>query len=280
MPAKDGKRRAQRSPAKAAQTLAGVAGVQVLPLDLMDAASIDAFAQRVLSAENALHLLINCAGVMAAPLTRDARGYEGQLVANHLGHFQLTAQLWPALVRASGARVIAYSSRGHRIAPFHFDDWNFQVRDYNPWLAYGQAKTANALFALALDALGTQHKVRAFSVHPGTILTPLARHLNAAELKAFGIEHDSPYGFIPSGKSLVEGGDYKSIAQGAATGLWCATSTELDGLGGVYCENINIAHAVDADAASPEGVRPWACDPLAARELWTLSEQLTGVSWR
>src|SRR6201996_7396067 len=122
-------------------------------MDLLDPASIDRFAEHVLGSIDALHLLINNAGVMAPPLTRDARGYESQFSANHLGHFQLTCRLWPALVRARGARVIALSSYGHRRGGIDFHDPNFEHRPYDPWLAYGQSKTANSLFAVALDSI-------------------------------------------------------------------------------------------------------------------------------
>src|ERR1019366_4719316 len=142
-------------------------------LDLGEPASIDAFATRFLASNRALQLLVNNAGIMATPLVRDARGFESQFATNHLGHFQLTARLWPALRRAHGARVIALSSRGHVRGAVDFDDPNFERKPYDKWIAYGQSKTANALFAIALDARGEAHRVRAFSVHPGAVMTEL-----------------------------------------------------------------------------------------------------------
>ncbi len=140
-------------------------------LDLFDPASIDAFAERFLASGRPVHALVNNAGIMATPLSRNARGVESQLATNHLGHFQLTARLWPALRGANGARVVSLSSRGHLRAAVDFDDPHFERRAYDKWVAYGQSKTANALFALALDARGEAHRVRAFSVHPGAVIT-------------------------------------------------------------------------------------------------------------
>ncbi len=120
-------------------------------------------------------MLVNNAGIMAPPLVRDARGFESQLATNHIGHFQLTARLWPALRKANGARVVSLSSRGHSRAGIDFEDPQFERRAYDKWKAYGQSKTANALFALALDTRGEAHRVRAFAVHPGAVMTDLLR---------------------------------------------------------------------------------------------------------
>jgi NAD(P)-dependent dehydrogenase (short-subunit alcohol dehydrogenase family) len=128
-------------------------GVEVEAMDLLDPGSIDAFAERFGADAQPLHLLVNNAGIMACPFTRDGRGFEHQFATNHLGHFQLTARLWPALRRANGARVISVSSRGHWFSPVDFDVPNFEHRAYDPWLAYGQSKTANILFAVSDAAL-------------------------------------------------------------------------------------------------------------------------------
>jgi NAD(P)-dependent dehydrogenase (short-subunit alcohol dehydrogenase family) len=266
-----------RTPAKAHRALREMARVEQGTLDLLDPASIDAFARSFLASGRDLHMLIDSAGIMATPLARDARGYESQFACNHLGHFQLAARLWPALRQAGGARVVSVSSRGHRISGVHFEDPNFERRPYDKWKAYGQSKTANALFAVGLDARGAAHGVRAFSVHPGSIVTDLARDLTDDDLRAFGITRDVPQGHIPAGRSASEGGDFKSIEQGAATAVWCATSSQLDGMGGVYCEDVDIATSVPADDPGQAGVRPWAVDPALAERLWQLSETLTGV---
>ncbi|RKH62235.1 oxidoreductase [Corallococcus llansteffanensis] len=253
-----------RTPDKARATLAGLERVEVDPLDLAAPATIEAFAERFLASGRPLHLLINNAGIMATPLARDARGFESQLATNHLGHFQLTARLWPALRRANGARVVSLSSRGHRRAGMDFEDPHFERRPYDKWVAYGQSKTANILFALGLDARGEAHRIRAFSLHPGAIVTELMRSMSEAEVRA-AVESSNKVSPL------------KTIEQGAATSIWCATSPQLDGRGGVYCEDCDIAEVVGADSPVPRGVMPWAVDKNAAERLWTMSEAWTGA---
>lgn len=273
-----------RDKKKAVNALQGIKNVQLAEMDLIDPASIDAFAKTFLKTDSPLHILINNAGVMANPLARDARGYESQFATNHLGHYQLTLRLWPALARAGGARVVSVSSRGHRFSPFHPEDPNFLHRPYDRWLAYGQSKTANILFAVKLDEIGQASGIRAFSVHPGSIVgTDLARYLSLDELRKTGVldENDKP--ILDPSRGL------KTIEQGAATNVWCATSPMLDGMGGVYCENSDIASLIPMEdlekiktGSSPAGSMPlgvfaYAVDPTAAGQLWTLSEELTGV---
>lgn len=263
-----------RDPEKAQRTLSSVPGVELGALDLMDSVSIDAFAENFVVSGRALHLLINNAGIMANPLTRDARGYESQFSTNHLGHFQLTARLWPALKKANGARVVELSSLGHRLAALDFEDPNFECRAYEPWTAYGQSKSANALFALALDTRGAAHGIRAFSVHPGGIVTDLAKYMSREDIRARGYIDDEGRPVIDPSRGM------KTPEQGAATTVWCATSTQLDGKGGVYCENCDIALAVSPDSTEPFGVKPWAINPEFADQLWSLSEKLTGVTFK
>lgn len=260
-----------RDMARARPAVAGTDRLTLEPMDLIDPASIDAFAERVLARTPAIHILVDSAGVMANPLTRDARGYESQFATNHLGHFQLAARLWPALAAAKGARVVSVSSRGHHRAGVDFDDLQFERRAYDPWVAYGQSKTANVLFAVELDRRGKDHGVRAFALHPGGIVTPLARHMQPERLKEMG--------YVDADGALIidPAADKKTVAQGAATSVWCAISPQLDGMGGVYCENSDIAVAVSPEDKRRVGVKPWAVDPEAARRLWTVSETLTGV---
>ena len=265
-----------RTRAKAETNLAGIARVELAPLDLLDPEAIDRFAEGFLASGRPLHMLINSAGVMASPLTRDGRGYEVQFSGNHLGHFQLTARLWPALVKAKSARVVSVSSRGHRFAPVDFEDPNFRNRDYDKWKAYGQSKTANALFAVGLDERGKASGVRAFSVHPGAIITDLVRHLTDDDFKAFGITRHADGGMDVSEESQRT---FKNVEEGAATSVWCATSPNLHGLGGVYCEDCDVSPLVQEGHTGPAGVWPWACDPQAADKLWALSETLTGCSF-
>jgi NAD(P)-dependent dehydrogenase (short-subunit alcohol dehydrogenase family) len=278
-----------RDRAKAATALERLNGVEIEEMDLLDPASIDAFAERFLASGRPLHILVNSAGIMACPLARDARGYESQFATNHLGHFQLVARLWPGLRQAKEARVVSVSSWGHRHSPVVFEDPNFKRRDYDRWSAYGQSKTANILFALALDQRGKAESVRAFSLHPGSIVgTGLEKYLSREELRNAGVIDENGKPILDPARNL------KTVEQGAATSVWCATSTQLDGMGGVYCENCDIAPLVpkehegnsSIDALSrfsqairqvgsmPLGVMPYAVNPEAADRLWRLSEQL------
>lgn len=257
-----------RTEEKARAALAGTPRVEIETLELIDPVSIDAFADRFLGSDRPLDILINNAGIMAPPLQRDARGYESQFATNHLGHFQLTVRLWPALKRAGSARVVSVSSSGIRFGSVDLDDPNFERREYNKWQAYGQSKTANSLFAVALDKRGEAHGFRAFAVHPGGIYTDLIRHLSAEELRAVSDDHSGG------------GGSLKTPEQGAATSVWCATSPQLERKGGVFCLNSDIAAVV----APPQdmnqeltGVLRWAIDPDLAEQLWDLSEKMTGA---
>ncbi len=258
-----------RRPDAAATDLTGIDNVTIMQLDLADPASIDSFAKRLTATTAKVDILINNAAIMANALSRDARGYESQFATNHLGHFQMTARIWP-LIRAAGAgaRVVALSSIGHRGGGVDFDDINFERRDYHKWLAYAQAKSANALFAVHLDALGAPYGIRAFAVHPGGIATPLQRHLTMEEQVAMGW-YDADGNVHPG---------FKSVEQGAATSVWCATSPMLDGKGGVYCEDCDIAAMWQEGMSANAGVRPHAIDPIAAARLWVVSEAMTGVS--
>ena len=243
--------------------------IAILPLDLADPASIDAFAEAVAGRTDTIDILINNAAIMASPLARDARGYEMQFATNHLGHFQLTARLWPLLLAGGGARVVALSSIGHRLHGLDLDDPHFERRDYDKWLAYGQAKSANALFALQLDKLGESRGVRAFAVHPGGIATPLQRHLTMEEQRAMG--------WYDEDGNVHEA--FKSTEEGAATTVWCAVSPLLEGKGGVYCEDCEVAVAADPEKPRAGGYYPHIRDEDLAGKLWTKSEAMTGVSF-
>ena len=258
-----------RRRATAENALAGVANTEIDELDLADLGSVHAFADRFLATGHRLDIVITSAGIMAAPETRVGPGWEGQFATNHLGHFALVNRLWPAI--ADGARVVSVSSRGHHFSPIRWADPHFEA-GYDKWLAYGQAKTANALFAVHLDALGQERGVRAFALHPGSILTHLARHIPQAERIAQGWvdAEGNPSGY------------FKTPEAGAATQVWAATSPRLDGLGGVYLEDCDIAEPAPegdgvTDVGLRVGVRDYAVDPAEAARLWTLSAELTGV---
>lgn len=277
---------------KARAALKNIPNVETDTMDLMDSGSIDAFAERFLATGKELTVLINDAGIMAPPLKRDSRGYESQFATNHLGHFQLTARLWPALVKAKGARVVFVASRAQRLGGVIFEDPNFIRTEYQPMRAYAQSKSANVLCAVRLDRLGKAYGVRAFAAHPGLVPSTnlgsssleggkSALRRNLAKLipqvmRTFHIS--SVINLIKQRKPHHVGDEFKSNEQGAATPVWCAIGEELEGLGGVYCEDCNIAAAV-SDSTSPYGVLPWAVDEELAARLWKLSEELTGVTF-
>lgn len=260
-----------RRRAHAEEVLADVesGSIEVDELDLGDLDSVAAFAERFLASGRPLDILIGNAAIMACPETRvGPANWEAQLATNHLGHFALANRLWPALVSGGGARVVALSSTGHKLSAFRFDDPQFET-GYDKWQAYGQAKTANSLFAIELDARGQADGVRAFAVHPGGIMTPLQRHLPREEMIASG--------WMDEEGNVSE--RFKTVEQGASTSTWAATSPTLDGLGGVYCEDCDIAEPADvgSETARLRGVDAHAIDRDAAARLWTLSAELTGV---
>jgi NAD(P)-dependent dehydrogenase (short-subunit alcohol dehydrogenase family) len=257
-----------RRPDVARSALADLGGsVEVDELDLGELASVEAFAKRFLDSGRRIDMMIDNAGIMACPETRVGPGWEAQFATNHLGHFALVNRLWPAL--ASGARVVSVSSAGHRRSAIRWDDLMFE-QGYDKWAAYGQAKTANVLFAVQLDALARSSGVRAFALHPGGILTPLQRHLPREEMVAAG--------WIDADGNLNPDIGFKTPPQGAATQTWAATSPQLDGLGGVYLEDCDIAEICPDDQPFTGGVRSYAVDPEQAARLWTLSAELTGVN--
>ncbi|RMB86012.1 SDR family NAD(P)-dependent oxidoreductase [Streptomyces shenzhenensis] len=256
-----------RRPAVAHETLTGLDDVEVDELDLGDLESVRGFAERFLASGRAVDFVIDSAAIMACPETRVGPGWEAQFATNHLGHFALVNRLWPAL-EPGGARVVSVSSRGHHASGIRWDDVQWR-HGYDKWEAYGQAKTANALFARHLDRLGQDAGVRAFSLHPGGILTPLQRHLPRAEMVERGWIDEQGNPLNPEG--------FKTPEQGAATQLWAATSPRLDGMGGVYLEDCDIAEPAPADGERV-GVKDWASDPEQAARLWTLSAELTGVN--
>ncbi|MEU3724073.1 SDR family NAD(P)-dependent oxidoreductase [Streptomyces sp. NPDC031705] len=255
---------AVRRPEAAAEALTAVDGVEVRRLDLGDQASVHTFADEFLATGRSIDILINNAGVMALPETRLGPGWEAQFATNHLGHYTLTNRLLSALAADGGARVVALSSAGHRYSAIRWDDVMF-ANDYDKAVAYGQSKTAIALFAVHLDALGREHQVRAFAVAPGAVMTPLQRHMTREEMIAFG--------WIDDQGNTAPG--FKTPEQGAATQVWAATSPQLAHMGGVYLDDCDIAPLSEDDAP---GVRPYAVDPEQAARLWTLSAQLTGTN--
>jgi NAD(P)-dependent dehydrogenase (short-subunit alcohol dehydrogenase family) len=262
-----------RSLAKAKENLAGVANVEVAEMDLLNPDSIDAFAATFLASGRPLHLLINNAGIMFVPLRRNSRGIESQLATNYLAPFQLTARLWEPLKKAHGARVINVSSQGHQFAPFDFEDPNFEHQEYETLAAYGHSKTALNLFSLELDNRAQAFGVRAYAVHPGNIWgTELVREAPLEILQQFGF-YDAEGKVVPEVVASL-----KTIPQGAATTIWCATSPLLNNIGGVYCEDTDVA-ALAPSQGMAAGVKSYSVDAAAAKRLWPLTEKLTGISF-
>ncbi|GAA2383646.1 SDR family NAD(P)-dependent oxidoreductase [Dactylosporangium salmoneum] len=230
-------------------------GVRVAPLDLADRASVRAF---VSGWDGPLHILVGNAGVMACPLGRTPEGWELQFATNHVGHFTLATGLLPALRAANGARVVAVSSSAHHYSPVVFDDIQYERREYAPWPAYGQSKTANILFAVEADRRWSGDGIRVNALHPGSIRTNLQRHVPREELDRMA-------------KAALGGRPrrFKTTEQGAATSVLLAT---VDGGGGRYFEDCAEAPVTEPGAFS--GVAPYALDPEAAERLWDVTTSL------
>jgi len=260
-----------RSKQKASENLAEIKGaIEMASLDLSDLKSVHAFAHKILAEIDQVDLLINNAGIMACPETRVGANWEAQFGVNHIGHFALTNALMPLLKKTPNARVVCLSSTAHKMSDIRWEDINYEAGNYNKWQAYGQSKTANALFANALSRRLKETGGLAFSVHPGGIFTPLQRHLPTEEMVALGwLDKDGN----PS--ELAKQG-FKTPEQGCATTLWAATSPLLENKPGVYCEDCNIAAATNPDSpmARYTGVNAHACDEESAERLWHLTEAL------
>jgi len=258
---------------KAKKNLATIAHVELEELDLANPVSIDTFAAKFLASGRPLHLLINNAGIMWVPLRRDSRGFESQLAVNYLAHFQLTARLWPALKNANGARVVNVSSGGHQFSDFNFEDPNFLHREYETLLGYGQSKTAVNLFSLELDNRAKEYDVRSYALCPGAVgETELSREAPLDLFQKLGYV-DTEGNLLPEVKASL-----KTIPQGAATTVWCATSPLLHDLGGVYCENVDVAF-LSKDVSLIGGIKAYSLDENNAKKLWKLSEEMTGITF-
>ena len=264
---------AGRDQAKLDEAVAAILGtvpkaqLDTITLDLGSLESIRAATSRARQRFDRIDLLINNAGVMACPFMHTADGFEMQFGTNHLGHFALTAELMPLIERGHAKRIVNLSSRGHHFAPVDFDDPNFERRPYDPWVSYGQSKTANVLFTIGLEQRFAVLGIHAYAVHPGGIQTNLGRHMTE-EMVAALMERVT---------SSDSGFEWKTIPQGAATSCWAATAPELEGKGGVYCEDCHVAEL--DDVSSDGGVRSYAVNPSYADRLWKLSEELTGAKF-
>ncbi|MDX2208961.1 MAG: oxidoreductase [Sphingopyxis sp.] len=260
-----------RDPAKGENALAGVVGdVSSAALDLGNLGSVRSFAADMADSLSRLDILINNAGIMACPEARVGPAWEAQFGTNHLGHMALTLGLMKLIQRTEGARVVALSSTGHKRSGIRWDDVHFTAAPYDKWDAYGQSKSANALFANTLSRRLAPSGGLAFSVHPGGIFTPLQRHLTVEETTMLGWTNADG---TPS--ELAKRG-FKTAEQGCSTSLWAATSPLLAGKPGVYCEDCEVA--VPTDPASPmaryAGCEAHICEEEAAERLWSMSETM------
>jgi NAD(P)-dependent dehydrogenase (short-subunit alcohol dehydrogenase family) len=240
--------------------------IDVMALELMSLDSVRAFAKEFAARHKTLNVLLNNAGVMACPLERNAQGWESQFATNHIGHFLLAGLLTPLLVASAPSRIVSVSSRGHRFSPVVFEDIQFERRPYDKWSSYGQSKTANVLFAVEADRRLAARGVRANALHPGGIVTELGRHLTPDDIKELMSR-------APGGKM-----EWKTPEQGAATSVWAATAPELEGKGGLYLDDCQIAKERKSDADTT-GYEAYVLDPEAAKRLWKISEELVGESF-
>jgi NAD(P)-dependent dehydrogenase (short-subunit alcohol dehydrogenase family) len=227
--------------------------VYVAALDLTDPSSVRKF---VGDWQGPLDILVNNAGVMASPEQYTEQGWELQFATNHLGHFALATGLHDALVAAGNSRIVSVSSSGHQLSPVVFDDLNFAFRPYDPWLAYGQSKTANVLFAVEASRRWAADGITANALMPGAIYTNLQRHTDGRG----------------SGKTPPE--MFKTVEQGAATSVLLAVSPLLEGIGGRYFADCNETEVLDRRSGTLYGVARYALDPANAERLWTVSERL------
>jgi NAD(P)-dependent dehydrogenase (short-subunit alcohol dehydrogenase family) len=260
----------QRTAADIAQSTRNDA-IYVGRVDLAHPASVAAF---VAAWDGPLDILVNNAGVMALPEPQlTPGGWELQFATNHLGHFALANGLHAALTASGDARIVSVSSRGHLRSPVVFDDINFSDRPYDPWLAYGQSKTANVLFAVGATQRWAGEGIYANAVHPGAIIeTNLSRYSIDPALQA-QLRETGEY-TTPEGVHLR----FKTLAQGAATSVLVATSPQLEHVGGRYFEDCNEAAVLAGEnlGGHAAGVAAYAVDLDNARRLWALSLQAFG----
>ena len=244
--------------------------ISIVVLDLGSLAKVEAAATECLQRFDRLDILMNNAGVMACPLAQTEDGLELQFGSNHIGHFYFTKCLMPLLLAGGPSRVVSLTSMAHRMSPVVFDDIQYAKRAYDKWQAYGQSKTANALFAVGLNARFLDRGVEAFSVHPGAIATPIGRHLAAEEIEQL-VKDNATSATNPED---ADQGGIKTVAQGAATSVYAATALELSGMGGAYLENCGVADVVPDDPSFRGGVRDYAVDVEQADRLWNVSESM------
>ncbi len=261
-----------KRPDVASKNLKGIVpNKNIIHMDLADLNSVRKFTESINENFNKLDILINNAGIMACPETRIGNNWECQFAVNHIGHFLLTKNLMPMMKDVDGARFISLSSSAHALTGILWDDIHFHHQAYDKWMAYGQSKTASSLIAIEFNEKMKNYGVSGFAVHPGGIITPLQRHLPKEEMVALGwMQEDG------SATELVKN-FFKTTNQGSSTTLWCATNEKLNGIGGVFCEDCDIAKRKSEIEESMQryfGVADWAIDLQEASKLWDITEKM------
>jgi NAD(P)-dependent dehydrogenase (short-subunit alcohol dehydrogenase family) len=249
-----------------AETARG-ASIELVEADLASLRSVRAAAGQILAKGGTFDAIIANAGVMACPKGQTTDGFETQFGTNHLGHFVFVNHLVPML--KSDARVVSVSSAGHQVSDVNLEDPNFERTDYHPFAAYGRSKTANVLYAVALDRRLKGRGIHATALHPGGIQTELARHMTPELMDSMRAR------FIAAGEGISTF-RFKTVPQGAATQVWCGFVATADAIGGRYCEDCHVCEV--NDTATRNGVRSYALDPARAEALWELSDGRRTVS--
>ena len=243
----------------------------IIQMDLGDLSSVQKFVDDFNDLNLSLDLLINNAGIMACPEGRVGNGWERQFGVNQIGHFLLTKGLMDSMKDVEGARFVSLSSSAHSLTGILWDDIHFENSPYDKWVAYGQSKTASSLIAIEFDRLMKDSGVRGYSVHPGGIMTPLQRHLESEEMVALGwMKEDGSL-------SDLAAAAFKTTTQGATTTLWAATNPMLKDIGGVFCEDCDVAvlkTEVEDSMKRYRGVADWAIDSDEATKLWEATESM------
>ena len=269
----DKAKRATMEVTKAAAESGG--SLELIELDLANLKSVRAAADKLIADGRLFDVVIANAGVMATPIGKTEDGFETQFGTNHLGHFVFVNRI--AKLIKEGGRLVNLSSSGHRFSDVDLNDPNFETTAYEPFLAYGRSKTANILFAVEFDRRHREHGVRATAVHPGGIMTELARHMPDGAIDEFlkqiqeqrAAADEPPY-------------EFKTIPQGAATSVWAGVIAPADEVGGKYCEDCQVAELIGADSkvsAISRGVRSYALDAENAKALWSKSEAMVGETF-
>jgi NAD(P)-dependent dehydrogenase (short-subunit alcohol dehydrogenase family) len=242
------------------------ARIDFLQLDLGSLDSVRRVASDLREQVDTLDVLVCNAGLMACPLAHTVDGHERQFAVNFLGHYLLARLLEPSLARASAARVVSVSSIGHRRSDIVWDDIDFHRREYDRWSAYGQSKTACSLLAVAIDHLWRPKGIRANTMNPGGSNTGLHQFLTDDERRR--------QGFLDNANKVPD--RWRSPEQCAATSVWLAVGTELEGVGGRYFEGFAEAPAWD-ERDPMKGVRPYALSQDNSMRLWRVAAGMVGL---